>query len=182
MNNYGNEFLAHLPYLYDGNNNYGSSVFFRYKHRADAIDKKVGLKVGQNKNLLVKDYQQSMNKKNFKINNEDNIREITTFVKHTTSSGNVKYAADIGHDDTTMTLVNAGSVFNKHSYREMVSEYADNNVPKQKLDYWKSILNEYVEHVEVADYSSVINVNKKRRMSKLTPSNYNNSQYGQRRW
>jgi hypothetical protein len=62
-------------------------------------EEKVGLKVGDNKNLLVKDYQDLMLKKSFLINNEDTIHEITTFVKHTTSAGNVRYAADVGHDD-----------------------------------------------------------------------------------
>ena len=36
LNNYGNEFLAHLPHVFDGKNNYGSSIFFRYKHRVDS--------------------------------------------------------------------------------------------------------------------------------------------------
>ncbi len=94
LNNYGNEFLAHLPNIFDGKNNYGSSVFFRYKHRADAVDEKIGLKVGENKNILVKDYQDCMDKRNFLINNEDTIKEITTFVKHITPSGNIRYAAD----------------------------------------------------------------------------------------
>ena len=99
LNNYGNTLLAEMPHVFDGNNNYGSSVFFRYKHRSDSNEEKIGLKVGDNKNLMVKDYQDLMMSKGFLINNEDNIREITTFVKHVTSSGNIKYAADVGHDD-----------------------------------------------------------------------------------
>ncbi len=99
LNNYGNTLLAEMPHVFDGNNNYGSSIFFRYKHRVDSTEEKVGLKVGENKNLLVKDYQDLMLSKWFDINNEDTIREITTFVKHTTSAGNTRYAADVGHDD-----------------------------------------------------------------------------------
>ena len=99
LNNYGNALLAEMPHVFDGNNNYGSSVFVRYKHRADSTEEKIGLKVGENKNMLVKDYQDLMLNKGFLINNEETIREITTFVKHTTSAGNIKYAADVGHDD-----------------------------------------------------------------------------------
>jgi intein/homing endonuclease len=99
INSYGNEFLAHLPHVFDGNNNYGSNIFFRYKHRSDAVEEKLGLKVNDNKNILVKEYQDSMDRGSFVINNEDNIKEITTFVKHITSAGNVRYAADIGNDD-----------------------------------------------------------------------------------
>jgi hypothetical protein len=163
LNNYGNEFLAHLPGLFDGNNNYGSSVFFRYKHRVDSTDEKIGLKVGENKNMLVKDYQDCMDKKNFIITNEDNIREITTFVKHVTSSGNVRYAADMGHDDTVMTLVNTSSVFNKHEFREMVEDYGPKIVDGVKLSNFKNILGK-VEYTEGIDYQALLNVNKRRRM------------------
>ncbi len=164
LNNYGNEFLAHLPGLFDGNNNYGSSVFFRYKHRVDSLEEKIGLKIGDNKNMLVKEYQESMEKKNFIITNEDNIREITTFVKHITSSGNVRYAADIGHDDTVMTLVNMSSIFSKFEFREIVEDYANKNVEPQKLSYFNSILNRK-DYIEGNDYSSIISVNKRRRLA-----------------
>ena len=63
--NYGNTLFAELPHVFDGNNNYGSSVFVRYKHRADATEEKVGLKVGENKNMMVKDYQELMQSKGF---------------------------------------------------------------------------------------------------------------------
>jgi len=162
LNNYGNSFLSELQHVFDGNNNYGSSIFFRYKHRIDANEEKIGLKVGENKNMLVKDYQEAMDKRLFIINNEDNIREITTFVKHITSSGNIRYAADIGHDDTVMTLVNAGSVFAKYSYREMVEDCAGQIVDSSTLSRFNEILKR-VEYKETLDYSSIINVNRQRR-------------------
>jgi hypothetical protein len=164
LNNYGNEFLAHLPHVFEGKNNYGSSIFFRYKHRADSPEEKVGLKVGENKNMLVKDYQDAMEKKNFIVTNEDNIREITTFVKHITSAGNIRYAADIGHDDTVMSIVNASSVFTKHSYREMVEDYANSIVSKDKLNYWNQILKQ-IDYTEITDYQSILDVNRKRRLA-----------------
>jgi len=99
LNNYGGTLLSEMPHVFDGKNNYGSSVFVRYKHRVDAKEEKIGLKVGENKNLLVKDYQDLMSKKNFHITNHETIDEITTFVKHVTNAGNVRYAADAGHDD-----------------------------------------------------------------------------------
>jgi hypothetical protein len=163
LNNYGNEFLAHLPGLFEGNNNYGSSVFFRYKHRVDSTEEKIGLKVGENKNMLVKDYQDCMDKRNFLITNEDNIREITTFVKHITSSGNVRYAADMGHDDTVMTLVNASSVFAKYEFREMIEDYAPSIVDGGKLSHFRNILGK-VDYSEGIDYQGLLNVNKRRRM------------------
>jgi hypothetical protein len=163
LNNYGNEFLAHLPNIFDGKNNYGSSVFFRYKHRVDAVDEKIGLKVGENKNILVKDYQECMDKRNFLINNEDTIKEITTFVKHITPSGNVRYAADIGNDDCVMTLVNTSSVFSKHSWKEMVEDYAPNILDTYLLSHYRDILKN-VDYQEATDYRALLNVRRQRRM------------------
>ena len=178
LNNYGNEFLAHLPYVFDGNNNYGSSIFFRYKHRADSTEEKVGLKVGENKNMLVKEYQESMDKKNFIIYNEDNIREITTFVKHITPSGNIRYAADIGHDDTVMTLVNSSSVFSRYDFREMVEDYSTKIVDSSILSHWREILKRS-EFKEGTDYASIININKQRKFLKqMKDSNSNKNWFG----
>ena len=53
LNNYGNTLLAEMPNVFDGNNDYGSSVFVRYKHRVDSAEERIGLKVGENKNLFV---------------------------------------------------------------------------------------------------------------------------------
>jgi hypothetical protein len=155
INTYGNEFLAHLPHVFDGNNNYGSNIFFRYKHKSDAIEEKVGLKLGDNKNLLVKDYQDNMNKKNIIINNEDNIREITTFVKHTTAFGNTRYAADIGNDDIVMTVVNSSSVFQKHPYREIVEDAAPTIAGTELYKHFQAILGNQVDENSI-NYSSII--------------------------
>jgi hypothetical protein len=163
LNNYGNEFLAHLPNVFDGRNNYGSSVFFRYKHRADALEEKIGLKVGENKNMLVKDYQDCMESRNFIINNEETIKEITTFVKHVTTSGNVRYAADVGHDDCVMTLVNTSSIFGKHSYREMVEDYAPDIIDTYQMTQFNDFLKN-VDYQEGTDYRALLNVRRQRKM------------------
>jgi hypothetical protein len=157
LNNYGNALLAEMPHVFDGNNNYGSSVFVRYKHRSDSTEEKIGLKVGENKNLLVKDYQDLMLNKGFSINNEETIREITTFVKHTTSAGNIKYAADVGHDDCVMTIVNATSVFGKNEFREMVDEWMSKELEKEFSNYINECLSN-IDYVEGVDYGQVLKV------------------------
>jgi hypothetical protein len=164
LNNYGNTLLAEMPHVFDGNNDYGSSIFVRYKHRVDSTEEKVGLKVGENKNLLVKDYQDLMYSKSFLISNEDNIREITTFVKHTTTAGNVRYAADVGHDDTVMTIVNATSIFKKNEFKEMVEDWSSKESPKDFMDYVNQCLRQ-LDFVEGVDYSQVLTA-RKRNMSK----------------
>ena len=128
----------------------------------DSSEEKVGLKLGDNKNLLVKDYQENMNKRNFNITNEDNIKEITTFVRHITTAGNVRYAADIGHDDLAMSLVNASSIFSRHDYKEMIQDFSK-ELPNDILTYINNIINNSTEVKEVADYSALINVNRRRK-------------------
>ena len=157
LNNYGNTLLAEMPQVFDGNNDYGSSIFVRYKHRADSTEEKVGLKVGENKNLLVKDYQDLITSKSYFINNEETIREITTFVKHITTAGNVKYAADVGHDDTVMTIVNSTSIFPKNEFREMCEEWLSSYVDKEMSNYINECLKQ-VDYVEGVDYGQVLKV------------------------
>jgi len=158
LNNYGNTLLAELPHVFDGNNQYGSSIFFRYKHRADATEERVGLKVGENKNMMVKDYQDLMISKGFTINNEETVREITTFVKHTTTAGNTRYAADVGHDDCVMTIVNASSVFAKNEFKEMVEDTL------QKDPTFRNYVDDCLknlEYTETVDYTQLLNVRRK---------------------
>ena len=158
LNNYGNTLLAELPHVFDGNNQYGSSIFFRYKHRADATEEKVGLKVGENKNMMVKDYQDLMISKGFSINNEETVREITTFVKHTTTAGNTRYAADVGHDDCVMTIVNTTSIFTKDDFKEMVEDTLQKD-PTFK-NYVEDCLKN-LEYSETVDYSQLLSVRRK---------------------
>ena len=160
LNNYGNTLLAEMPHVFDGKNDYGSAIFVRYKHRIDATEEKVGLKVGENKNLMVKDYQDLMYSKGFGINNEDTIREITTFVKHTTTAGNTKYAADVGHDDCVMTIVNTTSIFQKTDFKEMVDEWSNKHTDKEMMQFINQCMSN-IDFVEGVDYGSFLRAKNK---------------------
>jgi hypothetical protein len=171
LNNYGNTLLAEMPQVFDGKNNYGSSVFFRYKHRIDSEEEKVGLKVGDNKNIMVKDYQDLMLTKSYMINNEQTILEITTFVKHITASGNVRYAADSGHDDCVMTIVNSSSSFKKNHFKEMVEDLMK-NLSKEMVSYINECMKN-IDYVEGVDYTQVLNVRRQVRNSYNYDQSYN---------
>jgi len=164
INTYGNELLAHLPNVLEGRNNYGSSIFFRFKHRADALEEKIGLKVGDNKNLLVKEYQDKMEDKSIIITNEINIQEITTFIKHTTSAGNVRYAADgSSHDDTVMTIIDMCAIFQKNQFKQIVEDYIDSS----QDGYLKQIIDDILknnEFVEGVDYKQLLDIRKKSKL------------------
>jgi hypothetical protein len=110
-----------------------------------------------------KDYQDSMGKRSFVLNNEETVNEITTFVKHITPSGNIRYAADIGNDDCVMTLVNASSIFNKHEWREMVEDYAPQILDSYTLSEYQEFIKN-VDYTEGVDYRALLNVRKQRRI------------------
>ena len=102
-----------------------------------------------------------MNKYNFVIRNEDNIREITTFVKQVTPSGNVRYASDSGKDDSCMTVVNASTVFSMYRYKEMVDSYSKLISSSEDILYFNSILS-ISDYIEGNNYSALLNVRKRK--------------------
>jgi hypothetical protein len=164
INAYGNELLAHLPQVFDGRNDYGSSIFFRFKHRADATEEKIGLKVGENKNLLVKEYQDKMEDQSIIITNEVNINEITTFIKHTTNAGNTRYAADgSSHDDTVMTIVDMCAIFQKNDFKQIVEEYAETVIDKSLFNYINDTINT-LEYIEPVNYSQLLEIRRKNKI------------------
>ena len=162
INTYGNELLAHLPNVFDGRNNYGSYIFVRYKHRQDATEEKLGIKIGDNKNLLVKTYQERMESKSIQINNDSNISEVTTFIKHTTNAGNTRYAADASsNDDIVMTVVSLSSIFEKTQFNQLVEDYIE-RIENEEL---KNYINEYMNgdvYSSPIDYSLVLNLRRKK--------------------
>lgn len=165
LNTYGNTLLSEMAYVFEGDNEYGSNIFFRFKHRVDSDEEKIGLRVGENKNLMVKDYQDLMIRKSFNITNEDTIREITTFVKHQTSSGKVKYQADNGHDDTVMTIVNTTGVFKKLEFKEMVDEWFSTYLDKDHREHINKCLNR-MEYSEAPNYSQFMDIKRRTLNSK----------------
>lgn len=179
INTYGNELLAHMPHVFDGRNDYGSSIFFRFKHRIDATEEKIGLKVGDNKNLLVKEYQDKMEEQSIIITNEININEITTFIKHTTNAGNVRYAADgSSHDDTVMSIVDMCSVFQKNDFRQIIEEYAETIIDKSLFTYINQTI-ESLEYIEPVNYSQLLEIRRKNKIqykykSDITQKNIDN--------
>jgi len=159
LNQYGNELLAHMPGLFEGKNDYGSFVFFRYKHRVDSEEEKIGLKVTGIKNLMVKEYQDKLHNRDLIINNNDNITEMTTFIKHTSANGTIKYAADgKSNDDMVMTVVNMAYTMNKNVYKNFVEDFhfSLDGAIRNVID---KLLNE-IDYTEGVDYSQLLRIRK----------------------
>ena len=165
VNTYGNELLAHLPNVFGGNNDYGSGVFFRFKHRVDALDEKIGLKVGENKNLMVKDYQDRLHSRAIIVSEHETIQEMTTFIKHTTTAGNVRYAADgSSHDDTVMTLVNLTAIYGKNDFKGIVEDLFTGLQNTEIQNLIEEVLKR-VEYTEGIDYKQLLDVRRRHLIS-----------------
>lgn len=161
VNTYGNELLAHLPNVFGGNNDYGSGVFFRFKHRVDALEEKIGLKVGENKNLMVKDYQDRLHNRSIIVSEHETIQEMTTFIKHTTSAGNVRYAADgSSHDDTVMTLVNLTAIYGKNDFKGIVEDLFTGLQNTEIQNLIDEVLKR-IEYTEGVDYKQLLDVRRR---------------------
>lgn len=174
INYAGGEFIEKVKNCFDGENDYASNVFFKYKHRIDAEEEKIGLKVTSTKDTLIKDYQTAMVSQKFIINNEITIDEITTFVKQVTSAGNIRYAADTGHDDCVMTIVDAATVFSKFIFKEMVEDCMHEVASQSQLAYFYSILkNQEGMEPTNSDYNNIININKQKRFVNQYKNNRN---------
>jgi hypothetical protein len=132
INGPGREFLAQLPQTLAGQNTYGAYVFMRYKHRADAQDRKVGLLVNSNKKMLVKEYAEQVAKDRLVVSEEMSVSEMQNFVKVDTPGGDVTYKAESGHDDITMTVVSAATVFDTPDWGYMSSALYDELPPEQR--------------------------------------------------
>jgi hypothetical protein len=161
VNTYGNELLAHLPNVFGGNNDYGSGVFFRFKHRVDALEEKIGLKVGENKNLMVKDYQDRLHNRSIIVSEHETIQEMTTFIKHTTSAGNIRYAADgSSHDDTVMTLVNLTAIYGKNDFKGIVEDLFTGLQNTEIQNLIDEVLKR-IEYTEGVDYKQLLDVRRR---------------------
>lgn len=139
-NTYGGELLSHLPNNFDGNNNYSSSVFLRYRHNREDKHLKIGIKLNKDKHLIIdKEFQQAIKNKNIILHNDINIKEITTFSKHETSAGNVTYKAETGNDDVIMTTITLSTCFDNTGYKNLIDMYVNTNLQGDALKYIESI-------------------------------------------
>lgn len=119
----GSTFIVSLNQVFDGNNNFGSYVLVRYKHRVDDTSKRVGLKITRNKKELVKSYIDSIESDRLYVDENITLDQMDNFIKVDTRSGDITYKADAGHDDIVMTLVGGSTFFETQDYKNMCFNY-----------------------------------------------------------
>lgn len=140
--NLGNDLLNNMRHVFNDNNDFMDAVFARYKHRESDLKPKVGLLIGQNKKLLLKDFQDAIKKDNMVLHNESNIIELKSFSKKETPSGEITFRSETGNDDCVMSLINLSSLFNNNYYKNMVDTFCDFNLTEKE----KQIIMKFLDH------------------------------------
>lgn len=129
-NTYGDTLLAHMPNVFNQENDYSNHVFLRYKAKADDKTTKMGIKINRNKMLLIKDYQVNAKKGNMLLHDRYTIQEVTTFTKHDTPSGEITFKSESGHDDLIMSSITISTSFSHIGYRDAVDSLIETLGPK----------------------------------------------------
>ena len=124
-NTYGDALLAHIPNVFNQENEYSNHVFLRFKNRQEEKRTKMGIRVNRNKKLLIKDYQVNTRKGNILVHDKYTIQEVTTFTKQDTPSGDVTFKSESGHDDAIMTCIILSTAFSHIAYKDMVDSLID---------------------------------------------------------
>ncbi len=122
-NNWGGELTKTMREIFQGRSRYGTHVFFRYKHRVDALIPEIGIKLRQNKNMFVKDYQQRIRQGDILIHHQETLQEMTKFIKKNTTTGYTFQAESGSHDDITMTVVEVATVFENNLFKDIVGRF-----------------------------------------------------------
>lgn len=167
----GSDLLHYLPNVLEGNNEYSSSIFARYKHTADAILKRPGIKVHGNKLNLVKGYQDAIKKQNIIINDPISIHENKLFTRHDTPSGEYTYKASGGHDDSIMSVIMASTLFETTDYKNLVDNYIATELSETDRKFLEDRIS--AEEDTIGDYYNVLISSRKRFDTSFNDKNKN---------
>ena len=132
--NLGNDLVNNMRHVFNDNNQFQDAIFARYKHRESDPKPKIGLLIGYNKKLLLKDFQDAIKKDNMILHNEKNIIELKSFSKKETPSGDITFRSETGNDDCVMSLINLSSLFDSTVYLNMVDTYSDFSMTQKEKD------------------------------------------------
>jgi hypothetical protein len=160
-NNFGGEFLSHLPHVFEGDNEYSNSVFVRTKHTKDAKITKLGVRVNQNKKTFIKNYQEAFKLQNIIVHNKNIIKEMETFTRHDTPSGDYTYRSEAGgNDDCVMSIINTCTIFDNISYRNMIETFLNEELSEEDKKFIENIAMEDDQSV-AHSYDSIIGTRRK---------------------
>lgn len=130
--NLGNDLINNMRHVFNDNNNFMDAIFARYIQKESDKKTKIGLLIGHNKKLLLKDFQDAIKKDNMILHNESTIIELKSFSKKETPGGDLTFRSETGNDDCVMSLVNLASIFDNVCYKDMVDSYSESLSDREK--------------------------------------------------
>ena len=152
--NLGARLIECMPNVLNGMNDYGDSVFVRYKHTESDEQLKKGfvVKSGEKgKKLMLSDFQSAIKKDNLVIHHSGTITELSSFSKKELANGEVTYKSQSGTDDCVMAIINLATIFRHTDYRNIIDTYID-----FKATYLeKEIINSFLQ---ISKFESKANV------------------------
>ena len=166
-NTYGDTLLAHMPNVFNQENDYSNHIFLRYKAKAEDKIPKMGLKVNRNKGMLIKDYQINSKKGNIILHDKFTIQEVTTFTKQDTPSGEVTFKSESGHDDHIMSCITLSSCFSHVGFRDAVDTLIESGI--KFGDNMKGVIDRYTD--DKPDISSISSSYSKIYKNNSSPNN-----------
>jgi len=123
--NLGNDLINNMRHVFNDNNDFMDAIFTRYKHRESDQRPKLGLLIGQNKKLLLKDFQDAIKKDSMVLHNDSTVIELKSFSKKETPSGEITFKSSSGNDDCVMSMINLASLFDHTDFKNLVDSYVD---------------------------------------------------------
>ncbi len=174
-NNWGGELTKTMREMFQGRNKYSNHIFFRYKHRVDALKPDLGIKLRQNKNMFVKEYQKRIKQNDILIHHQGTLQEMTKFIKKESATGYTFQAEAGGNDDITMTVVELSTVFENVLFHDLVQRLLTELDPRLKINIERRL--SQAPKVEGADYSALFNATKNVAMRKKASQPLNNNPY-----
>jgi len=142
--NLGDRLLSEMKHVFNENNNYGDSVFVRYKQNETDDYLTVGflVKSGEKgKKLMLKDFQDAIKKDAMVLRHSGTITELSSFSKKELANGEVTYKSQSGTDDCVMAIINLATIYRHMDYKNIIDNYLD----FKATDVEKEIVKKFLE-------------------------------------
>jgi hypothetical protein len=151
--NLGSRLTDNMKHVFNDINNYGDSIFSRFKHTETDEQLKVGfvVKSGEKgKKLMLSDFQSAIKKDNLIIHHSGTITELSSFSKKELANGEVTYKSQSGTDDCVMAIINLAAIFRHTDYKNAIDSYIDFKATLEE----KIIINEFLEITKTESFTN----------------------------
>jgi len=151
--NLGDRLLDNMKHVFNDINDYGDSVFVRYKQNETDSHLTVGflVKSGEKgKKLMLKDFQDAIKKDAMSLHHNGTINELSSFSKKELANGEVTFKSQSGTDDCVMAIINLATIYRHTDWKNIIDGYLDYRATDVEKELVKNFL-------EISPYENNIN-------------------------